>query len=85
MNNLTSTFARWIDTFLQEKEIDLESILEVPGPSGTNWIPVGALVEMMKGAPKHEQQGIKSMIVRIDFANGDVLDYFKHLAQAVAR
>ena len=85
MNNLTSTFARWIDTFLQEKEIALESILEVTGPSGTNWIPVGALVEMMKGAPKYEQQGIKSMIVRIDFANGDVLDYFKHLAQAVAR
>lgn len=78
------TFSKWIETFLSEKGIDGEQMLVVDGPSGENTIPVGCLVEMMKQAPKHEQAGIKSMIVKIDFRNGDVLDYFKHLAKAVA-
>ena len=78
------TFSKWIDTFLSEKGIDGEHALTVTGPSGENSIPVACLVEMMKSAPKHEQQGIKTMIVKIDFRNGDVLDYFRHLARAVA-
>jgi len=85
MANARSTFATWIDTFISEKEIDVEHLLEAQGPSGTNWIPVGVLVEMMKGAPPHEQRMIKNTIVRIDFRNGDVLDYFRHLAGAVAQ
>lgn len=78
------TFDNWIDTFLSEKGIDVEHVLTVRGPSGPNRIPVGSLVDLMKQAPRHEQAGIKSMIVRIDFSNGDVLDYFRHLARAVA-
>lgn len=78
------TFSKWLETFLSEKGIDGEQVLLVEGPSGENAIPVACLVDMMKQAPKHEQQGIKTMIVRIDFRNGDVLAYFKHLAQAVA-
>ena len=38
----------------------------------------------IENAPAREQDGIKTMLVRIDFANGDVMDYFKHLAGALA-
>lgn len=79
------TFNKWLDTFVSEKGIDLEQVLEVEGPSGTNWIPVACLLDVMKQAPKHEQAGIKTMIVKIDFRNGDVLHYFKHLAKAIAQ
>ena len=82
------TFNTYIDTFLSEKGIDSEELIEAEGPSGLNSIPVGCLVEMMKAAPKHEQRGIRSMLVRIDFAAPGpkpVLDYFAHLAQAVAQ
>ncbi len=79
------TFKTWINTFLSEKGIDPETVVEAEGPSGTNFIPVGCLVELMQSAPKHEQQGIKTMLVKIDFVNGSVLDYFKHLAKAVAQ
>jgi len=79
------TFNTWLDTFLSEKGIDLETVVEAEGPSGTNFIPVACLVELMKGAPKSEQVGIKTMLVRIDFANASVLDYLKHLAKAVAQ
>lgn len=78
------TFSNWLDTFLAEKGIDGEQVLSVSGPSGPNSIPVACLVDLMKQAPRSEQDGIKAMIVRIDYRNGDVLDYFRHLARAVA-
>lgn len=77
-------FDTWLDTFVDEKGIDREQVLRVDGPSGENLIPVQCLLDAMKAAPKHERDGIKAMIVRIDFRNGDVLDYFRHLAQAIA-
>ena len=81
-----TAFSRWLDRFLDEKEIDLEEVIEVEGPEwGTNHMPIGVLVEHMKIASPHEQVAIKDMIVRIDFRNGDVRHYFKHLAKAIAR
>lgn len=79
------TFSKWIDTFLSEKNIDSEELLSAEGPSGENIIPVGCLVELMKSAPAREQAGIKTMLVKIDFVNGDVRDYLRHLARAVAQ
>lgn len=77
-------FANWLDVFLSEKGIDLEWIITVEGESGPNLIPVGCLVEAMKSAPDHEQRGIKAMMVRIDYRNGNVMDYLRHLAKAIA-
>lgn len=83
-----ATFAKWIDTFLAEKGIDGDMIVTAKGKTfGDNMIPVECLVDLMKSAPAHEQNGIKAQLVRIDFvAPGPqpVLDYFGHLAQAVA-
>ena len=42
------------------------------------------VVAAMQLAPKHEQAAIKTMLVKIDFVNGDVCRYLKHLAQAIA-
>lgn len=79
-----TTFSKWLETFIDEKGIDCEIVLNVEGPSGVNAIPVSCLIAAIHLAPAHEQAGIKAMIVRIDFRNGDVLDYFRHLAQAIA-
>lgn len=79
------SFSNWLDVFLSEKGIDLDEIMAVEGDSGQNLIPVGCLVEALKAAPDREQRGIKAMIVRIDFQNGRVMDYLRHLAQAIAR
>lgn len=80
----TTRFAGWLDTFLTEKGIDSEEVLVVDGPSGENDIPVGCLVEAMEAAPAHEQAAIKSMLVKIDFRNGDVRHYLRHLAHVIA-
>ena len=78
------SFKTWLDTFIEEKGIDLEESFEVQGPSGTNFMTYENVVEAIKSAPSNEQAGIKTMIVKIDFKNGDVKPYFKHLAQAIA-
>lgn len=77
-------FIRWLNTLIEEKEIDREQILEVEGASGINMMPLSYVLENIKWCPKKEQQGIQTMLVKIDFVNGDIVDYFKHLAQALA-
>ena len=79
-----TNFDRWLDTFISEKGYDLETFFEVDTPEQWHLIPLGVVVEAIKGAPAHEQQAIKAMLVKIDFHNGDALDYFRHLAQALA-
>jgi hypothetical protein len=79
-----SDFNEWIDTFLAEKQIDLEQNLYVEGESGLNIIPVGVVVCAMKETSSTEQAGIQSTLAVIDFKNSDPLHFVKHIAQALA-
>lgn len=78
------TFKQWLNTFISEKNINRHQHLEVEGECGTNIIPLDALLETICNAPKHERDQIKKQIVFLDFKNADVMDYFKHLAKAIA-
>ena len=75
---------RWLKTFVREKGYDTEQIFEVEGKSGTNYIPLGCVIEAAEQAPEHEKRAIKNTLIYIDFRGGDCLDYFKHLARAIA-
>lgn len=77
-------FSDWLKTFIDEKGIDTEQILEVEGDSGTNFIPVQIVLDHVLKTTKDEQWKIKDIIVRIDFMNGDFLHFLKHLAKAIA-
>lgn len=78
------TFNKWLDTLVEEKGFDTDEIIEVEGRSSANWIPLECLLEAIKEAPEHERQAIKTVIVRLDFLNQDIMGYFRHLAQAIA-
>jgi hypothetical protein len=78
-------FAEWLDTFLDEKSLDMDQIFLVDGASGENSIPLAVLVEHMKIAPVREQCGIKEMLVKLDYANANISLYLKHLCKAIAR
>ena len=80
-----NSFNKWLDTFVEEKGIDLEQILEIKTENNTHYFEVGNVIENIKATTPEEQEEIKNMIVKIDFYNGDVVDYFKHLAQALAQ
>lgn len=78
------TFNAWLDTFVSEKNINVDRILEVEGSSGVNMMPVQVVLDAIKSAPGNEQAAIKATIVKIDFANGNVLHFIEHLAKALA-
>ena len=79
-----TAFTRWLDTLVEEKGYDPETLFEVEGESGTNWMPLAVVVDAIKATSPQEQKAIQSMLVRLDFLNRDCLDYFRHLAQALA-
>jgi hypothetical protein len=81
----TANFKNWIDTFVSEKGIDLEERFELEGPSGTNSFTYGVIVEHIKLTVGSEMRAIKTIIVKIDFANGDVTHFFRHIAQALVK
>lgn len=75
---------KYLEKFIAERGWDLEDILEVMGPDAVmNSMPLGVLVEAIVNAPKSEQLAIKTMIVRIDFVDGDVFKYFENLAKGL--
>lgn len=78
------TFTKWFTTFVTEKNVNLDRIVEVEGAGGLNMIPVQIIVDAILGAPKTEQTAIKTTMVKIDFLNGSVDHYLDHLAGALA-
>lgn len=78
-------FCTWLDTFVEEKGIDIEREFQVEGAEwGTNFIPVGVVIEHMKIANPTEQAQIYDIIVKIDFYDGDVYHFMAELAKAIA-
>lgn len=75
------TFQNWFKTFLEEKQVDMsEFVLAGDGSS----LQYGDVCSAILSAPHNEQEGIKTMLVKIDFANASVIDYLKHLAKALS-
>ena len=82
--DIMSNFQTWFQTFIEEKEIDLDRVVEFENENGLNLMPVGCVVEAVMVCSKKEQEGIKSILVKIDFMDGDVSHFFNHLAQGLA-
>jgi hypothetical protein len=76
-------FDKWIDTLIEEKGIDtIATVYEIESElSGLNLVPLAVVVESLKTLPSDLKAKIKDTLVKIDFRNGDVHHYFKHLAQ----
>jgi hypothetical protein len=75
---------KWLETLIEEKNIDMQALIEVEGNSGVNIMPLQMVVDAVVGAGKPEQAQIKNTLVKIDFMNGDIMHFFKHLAGALA-
>ena len=81
MNN----FNNWLDTFIDEKNINKHDTFEINKNGTLNIISYGSIINHIKITSKQEQEQIKKTIVKIDFFNGDVLHFFRHLGQALAK
>ncbi|CAB5495120.1 hypothetical protein AZO1586I_626 [Bathymodiolus thermophilus thioautotrophic gill symbiont] len=81
----TQNMKKYLKNLIDEKGIDTNLAFKVKGETGINLIPIGVVIEHILLAPIKEKRAIKDWLVKIDFVNGNVLDYFKHLAQAIAK
>lgn len=78
-------FNQWFETFLEEKNLPYES-WDLMSENGTlNIIDTDVVIDHIKIAPDLEQKQIKEMLIKIDFANGDINHFFNHLAGALVK
>lgn len=82
MTNLD--FNCWLGRFIDEKEFDTDMPFEVEGPGGTNHMDYNVVMQAILDTNIEEKAGIKATLVKIDFMNGDIGHYFRHLARALA-
>ena len=78
------TFALWLGNFIDQKQFDTDMPFEVEGPNGMNQMDYNVVMQAMLDTNLTEQEGIKATLVKIDFMNGDIGHYFRHLARALA-
>jgi len=78
------TFSQWIDKLIEEKGIDLKTIVfDGDNDKGVYIMPLGVVVEYAKQCDRATQEKIKNQLIWIDFKNGDILDFFKYLAKFI--
>ena len=70
----------WLDTFLTEKQVDLETVFVRDVAGVTHYVPFEVIREFVEHLPESLQKQIKETLIQIDFLNGDVLPFFRHLA-----
>lgn len=77
-----SVFQKWLETFLDEKGVDMSHSFTVDHRGTCHIVEMEFLKEVILKASKQEQSQIKDKIVYIDFKNGDVMHFFNFLAGA---
>jgi hypothetical protein len=82
------TTATFFNTFFAEKDLT-ELTYEVESKNDsifgtTHLIPTTAVIEKIKTTRGDEAKQIESILRQIDFKNGDVHHFLRHLAQAMA-
>ena len=70
----------WLDTFLTEKQVDPKTVFVLDVAGVTHYVPFEVIREFVEHLPESLQKQIKEKLIQIDFLNGSVLDFFRHLA-----
>lgn len=76
-------FKKWLKTFIHEKNLD-GFVLTVEGESCNNYIPIEFLIDAMAYSSVSDQQAIKNSLVKLDFANANIVHFLTHCAKAIA-
>jgi len=72
----------YLTVFLEEKGIS-DHIFEFPSNGAYHIIEMPMLVEFISNLPEDVQEQIKTIIVKIDFMNENVLDFFEYVAKGM--
>lgn len=77
------TFNKWLETFIDEKEINVDRVFEFINNDVWNYMPLAVVIEFIKQLPTNQQDKIKDTLVKIDFMNGNVYHFFEYLAKGI--
>jgi len=69
----------YLETLITEKGVELDAEIGIDGHIGLNW---QHLIDFIAQMPKHHQS-IRTTLVKIDFQNGDVFHFLRHLANGM--
>lgn len=72
---------KWLETFLREKEIQY-TVYDIQIDNEIHIIDIDAIITLISQATRLEQILIQQTLIEIDYFNGDIHHYFKHLAKA---
>lgn len=75
--------SHYLKTFFTEKDLPLANWELVDQDGTVHWISNEVVIEHVMAAGREEQTQIANVIRKIDFANGDVNHFLKHLAGAL--
>ena len=79
--------SNYLTNLIEEKaNISMDTVIEVEGADyGTNFIPLECVVEYILSSGGANQQAVMNTLTKIDFANGNVMHFFKHVAGFMAK
>ncbi len=76
---------QYLERFFEETDkVDPEATFEVTVEGVWNLIPYGVVIEALLATSPAEQKSAAHVIRRIDFANGDVCHFLRHLGRGLA-
>jgi hypothetical protein len=77
---------KYFRTLLNEKNISLETVIEVEGKEwGVNFIPVEVVIDFMESRDAATQKKMRNTLIKIDFQNGDIMHFIKYVAGFLAK
>lgn len=79
--------SQYLITLLTEKGIYLGYNIRIKSDSvfGDHTIPLLVLIEFIENLDPNSQKKIRETLVRIDFQNGNILHFFKFLAEGMVK
>ena len=82
----TTKMRNYLNTLLEEKGLSLDTVREAEAKEWVvNYIPLAIVVDFLASADKKTQATAKNNLVKIDFHNGDVMHFFKYVANFLAK
>jgi len=75
---------KYIKNFFEEKEIPYQE-WQIEHNNNIHFIDNEKVIEIIKSAPTNEQKEIADILRKIDFQNGNVNHFLRHLAEGYVK
>ncbi len=72
---------RYLKNLIEEKGVDLDTGINLDGHFGLTY---EMLIDFIMTMPQYHKE-IRTTLVKIDFLNGDVFHYLRHLAEGMVK